>query len=220
MRSVLITGASRGIGRAIASRLKSDGYLVCVPSRKDLDLALPSAVDDFVNRAGTSFDVLVNCAGENTPARLSDVSDQHIMQTLQVNFLSAFQLTRVLAPAMASRGWGRIVNVSSCYSALAREGRGPYSASKAALDALTRTVAVEFGRSGVLINSVCPGFVDTELTRRNNPREKIESLEASTALGRLGRPEEVAELVSFLVSDRNSYMTGQCVIIDGGFVIQ
>ena len=121
---------------------------------------------------------------------------------------------------MAARGWGRIISVSSCYSFLARAGRVAYSASKGALNQVTRTAALEFGGRNVLVNAVAPGFVETEMTRRNNDAGQIAQLASQTALGRLARPEEVAELVAFLASDQNSYITGQLVVIDGGFSCQ
>jgi 3-oxoacyl-[acyl-carrier protein] reductase len=121
---------------------------------------------------------------------------------------------------MVARGFGRVVNVSSCWSLLGRRGRAPYAASKAGLDALTRTAALEYGVGGVLVNSVCPGFVNTELTRRNNSPEEIARVAEQTALGRLARPEEVAELAFWLGSEKNTYVTGQMVVVDGGFVIQ
>lgn len=219
-RRALVTGASRGIGLAIADRLRADGHQVVSPDRSHLDLSSQAGVADFLSIGTHRIDVLVNCAAHNVPEPIQSVTDEHLIHTLEVNFISAFRLIRHYAPGMASRGWGRIVNISSCYSTLARPGRAPYSASKAALDALTRTSAVEFGAHGVLVNSVCPGFVDTELTRKNNSMEKVAELAASTALGRLGKPDEIADLVCFLVSERNSYITGQCLVIDGGFSIQ
>jgi 3-oxoacyl-[acyl-carrier protein] reductase len=218
-RKALVTGGSRGIGKAIAERLRAAGMEVHAPGRSELDLSDPASIAGFLS-GSHDFDVLVNCAGENLPKQISDVTDAHLNQTLQVNFISAFQLLRSIAEGMASRGWGRIVNVSSIYSGLARPGRAPYSASKSALDALTRSAALEFGPRGVLVNSVCPGFVDTELTRRNNSPEVLASLASATALQRLARPEEIARLVEFLAGEHNTYLTGQSLVVDGGFSIQ
>jgi 3-oxoacyl-[acyl-carrier protein] reductase len=219
-RRVLVTGASRGIGRAIADHLRAEGHVVECPCRSELDLSDAQGVDRFLLRNSGPWDILVNCAGENFLKPIGEVTDEHLQRTLQVNFISAFQLVRTLGKSMAERGWGRIINISSAYSALARPGRAPYSASKAALDALTRTAALELGPQGVLVNSVCPGFVDTELTRQNNSPERIQALASATALGRLALPDEIAQLVAFLSSERNTYLTGQNIIIDGGFSIQ
>lgn len=220
IRRALVTGGARGIGNAIAARLKADGLEVTTPDRNQLDLSQPESIQRFLKLNPHPFDVLVNCAGENFPAPIAETTDERLMQTMQVNFFSAFHLIRAISESMTKRGWGRIVNVSSIYASLARPGRTAYSASKSALDALTRTAALELGPKGVIINSICPGFVDTALTRQNNTPEKISSLAAGTALGRLAAPSEIAALVAFLVSDQNSYMTGQTLIVDGGFSIQ
>jgi 3-oxoacyl-[acyl-carrier protein] reductase len=219
-RSAFITGAARGIGKAIAERLEKDGIRLIRPSRSELDLSKPDSVDDFCRLNSIHPDILIYAAGENFPKPIEDTSIEGLQQTLQVNFLSAFRLMQATAPEMRRRKWGRIVMISSCYSFLARPGRVAYSASKAALEAMTRTAALEFGPEGILVNSVCPGFVDTELTRKNNTPERIQTLAAGTALGRLANPDEVAELVAFLVSDKNTYLTGQSLVIDGGFSIQ
>jgi 3-oxoacyl-[acyl-carrier protein] reductase len=218
-RSALVTGGSRGIGRAIADRLRAAGMEVVAPTRAELDLASPESIRAFLASA-PDVDVLVNNGGENRIARIAELELADWQRILDTNVTSAFLLIRHFGPRMAARGWGRIVNVSSCYSFLARPGRVAYSASKGALNQVTRTAALELGEGNVLVNAVAPGFVETEMTRRNNDAEQIARLESQTALGRLARPEEVAELVAFLASDQNSYITGQVVVIDGGFSCQ
>lgn len=220
-RSAFVTGASRGIGRAIVERLSSEGYRLVTPSREEADLASPDSVCSYLARhPGLEIDVLVNNAGENQVSEITSLDLSVWERILHTNLTAGFLLTKQFAPGMAERGWGRIVNISSCYSFLARSGRAAYSASKAALDAMTRTSAVEFGMGNVLVNSVAPGFVETEMTCRNNPPSRIKALAAQTALGRLGQPSEIAEVVSFLASDRNSYITGQVIVVDGGFSCQ
>jgi 3-oxoacyl-[acyl-carrier protein] reductase len=218
-RTALVTGASRGIGQAIATRLTGAGMTVLTPPREELDLSSAESVRAFVSSA-PDVDVLVNNAGENkvSPIDTLDLGDwQRILDT---NVTAAFLLTQHFAPKMTARGWGRIVNVSSCYSFLSRAGRVAYSASKGALNQLTRTAALEYGAKNVLVNAVAPGFVETEMTRRNNNPEQIAALASQTALGRLAQPDEIAELVAFLTSDANTYITGQVVVIDGGFSCQ
>lgn len=164
--------------------------------------------------------ILILNAGENHPEDLAQVGTQHWCRTMDVNVNSAFVLVRELAPKMAENGGGWITAVSSCYSVRARVGRAPYSASKAALNALTRSAAVEFAAGNVLVNAVAPGFVLTDLTRQNNDEAGIRELEQKIPLGRLAQPEEVASLVAFLSGPSNTYITGQLFVVDGGFLCQ
>jgi len=138
--------------------------------------------------------------------------------TLDVNLTSAFLILRDFGSRMLKKRRGRIVVVSSVYSIRAREGRAPYSVSKAGLNALVRSAALEFAPAGVLVNGICPGFVLTDMTRQNNDDDDIKRLEGQIPLGRLADPVEVAELVEYLASFRNTYITGQLIAIDGGFL--
>ena len=217
-RTVLLTGGARGIGAAIAARLRAGGDEVVAPSRQELDLADAGSIEAFLARSGgLPVDVLVNNAGINVLRSIPEVDAATWQSMLQVNLTAALRLTQAFAPGMASRGWGRILNVASIFAVVTRERRAAYSMTKAALAALTRTAAVEFGPGGVLVNALAPGYVDTELTRRNNPPETIAAIEASIPLRRMARAEELAEIAAFLVSAANSYLTGQTVVVDGGF---
>lgn len=215
-RTVLVTGASRGIGAAIASRLAAGGWSVLTPARAELDLADTSSIDAFLG-SGVHVDGLVLNAGINEPAEFGDVSDEAWRRILDTNLESSFRLLRGVVPAMAERGFGRVVAVSSLYSGRAREGRAVYSATKAGLDALIRSVTVEYAGSGVLANAVAPGFVDTDLTRSNNTPDVIAGLLARVPVGRLADPAEIAAAVAFLVSPDNTYITGQVLAVDGGW---
>jgi 3-oxoacyl-[acyl-carrier protein] reductase len=219
-RSVLVTGAARGIGAAIAARYRAEGWRVVAPARAELDLSDAGAVERFCARADLGeIDVLVNNAGENVLGRIAALPDADLRRMLEINLLSAWALIRRFAGAMAERGWGRIVNVASVYGIKSRAGRGAYTASKAALIGLTKTAAIEYGAGNVLVNAIAPGFVDTELTRRNNTPEQIAALLEAVPLGRLASPDEIAVLAAWLGGEANTYVTGQTVVIDGGLLI-
>ena len=216
--TVLLTGGARGIGAAIAARLEAAGHRVVAPPRADLDLASPQSIDAFLAAHGTDrIDILVNNAGINTLRFIPEIDSSTWHEMLQVNLTAPLRLTQAFAPAMADRGWGRILNVVSIFAIVTRERRAAYSMTKAALAALTRTAAVEFGPSGVLVNALAPGYVDTELTRKNNPPAMLEAIEAGIPLRRMAHASELAEVAAFLVSGANSYLTGQTVVVDGGF---
>ena len=219
-RVALVTGAARGIGLAIAEALRAQGTTVLAPSRAELDLGSPDSVLAWLTRPRPSVDILVNNAGENPVGPIDGISLDTWSRALAVNLTGPMLLLQHLAREMCSRHWGRIVNISSCYSIVARSGRAPYSAAKAGLNSLTRSAALEFAPHGVLVNAVCPGFVETDLTHSNNTPAQISALAAQVPLGRLAEPSEIARLVVFLASADNTYLTGQTVVIDGGFLLQ
>lgn len=215
-RTALVTGASRGIGAAIAESFTRRGASVLAPSREELDLADAASVRGYLDGLPDGADILVNCAGVNWPRPLRETDDRLLDETLEVNLAAPLRLARGLAPGMAARGYGRILSVSSVWALVGREGRAVYAASKAGLEGMTRSLALEFA-PGVLANAVAPGFVATDLTRQNNTPEEIERLAAAIPLRRLAEPDEVAGLVAFLCSERNTYVTGQVIVCDGGF---
>jgi 3-oxoacyl-[acyl-carrier protein] reductase len=151
---------------------------------------------------------------------ISEITMDAWQKTIDVNLSSNFLLIRDFGSKMMKRGSGRIVVLSSCYSFRARVGRAAYSASKAGLNALVQSAALEFAANDVLVNAVCPGFVLTDLTKKNNDATGIKLLETQIPLGKLADPIEVAKLVLFLGLESNTYITGQTVVIDGGFTCQ
>lgn len=217
-RTVFLTGGARGIGAAIRQELVTAGYAVISPSREELNLASKDSVEAYLkNHSDLAVDVLINNAGMNVPEKISKISWDTWSKTLQTNLTSAVRLIQFLAPGMSSRGYGRILNTSSILGIVTKEGRAAYSMTKAALNALTRSAALEFGAGGVLVNSLAPGYVDTELTRVNNSPEALTSIIRSIPLGRMADPKELAKVAGFLVSDQNTYLTGQTIVVDGGF---
>jgi 3-oxoacyl-[acyl-carrier protein] reductase len=215
-RTALVTGGSRGIGRAVVERFQALGAHVLAPTHAELDLADAAAVEAYAAALHEPVDVLVNNAGVNTLAGIADLTDDVLAETLAVNLTAPLRLCRALAPGMATRGYGRIVNVSSVWTAIGKARRLPYMVSKSGLNGLTKALAVELAPRGVLVNAVAPGIVATELTSRNNTPQQIAALAEQIPLGRLAEAEELAELIAFLGSERNSYITGQVLICDGG----
>jgi NAD(P)-dependent dehydrogenase (short-subunit alcohol dehydrogenase family) len=229
-RRALVTGATRGIGRAIAERLREEGASVTgtgtSPDGSAPDGCAYEAVDlgsyeDTGRFAATdlfgSLDILVNNAGINVTAPFAKIDPADFDRIQQVNVHAPFLLCRAAVEGMRSRGWGRIVNIGSVFGVVSREERGSYSASKFAIDGITAALAAEVAADGVLVNTVAPGFVDTELTRRVLGDEGIARLVERVPMRRLGQPEEIAALVAWLAGPENTFVSGQRVIADGGF---
>lgn len=218
-KTVLITGGNRGIGLTIKERFLAEGYRVLSPTRAELNLSERASVHAFLATCAEQIDVLINNAAENPIKKIPDIDMATWDYILQTNITAPFQLLQHFAPRMAERRFGRIINISSVYSAQAREGRCMYSCTKAALDALTRTAAIEYSGKGVLINSICPGFIDTELTRKNNSEAVIQELLKRVPVGKLGGTGDIAEFVLFLASEKNGFISGQSLHIDGAFSV-
>ena len=220
-RRAFITGGARGIGRAIAQDLEQNGCEVICPPRAELDLSDLNSIERFLDRHDDlEVDILINNAGINFPSLIENVDSKNWQDTFQVNLTAPFMLSRHFSAGMRKRKWGRIINVSSVFSFVTKEGRSIYTATKAALNGFTRTCAVEWGKDGVLVNALCPGYIDTALTRQNNTEAQIAKTREQIPLGRLANTDEIAKMVSFMCSDLNSYMTGQCVVVDGGFSLK
>jgi len=216
-RTAFITGGARGIGAAICEELGRHGVELIAPSRTELDLANPDSVDSYLRRqVNLEVDILINNAGINVLNAVPAIDLATFEEMQRVNLTAALRLIQCFAPGMARRGWGRVLSMSSILGLRARQRRAAYSITKAGLEALTRSVAVEFGPMGVLANSLAPGFVDTDLTSQNNPPEVVAEIAARIPLGRLAKPAEIAKVAAFLVSDENTYLTGQTIVVDGG----
>jgi 3-oxoacyl-[acyl-carrier protein] reductase len=234
-----VTGSTRGIGLAIANRLHAAGAKVAIIGRQaeqahkvaagigagaagfGCDVAEESAVDAAVAAAEKALgpvSILVNNAGVTRDNILIRLSGADWDAVLDANLKGAFHTTRAVIKGMMKRRTGRIINITSVVGLTGNKGQANYAASKAGLIGLTKSVAKEYASRGVLANCVAPGFIETDMTAAL-PSEARTALLEQIALGRLGRPDEIAAAVLFLASDLAAYITGQVLVVDGGMVI-
>lgn len=235
-RTALVTGGTGGIGQAIVRCLVRDGFDVIATyheAEEDadrlaqelgvralaLDLADFEAIRAFPSRLGkeTQVSVLVHNAGAVHDALLPFLRDEDWDRVLDVNLNGVFRLTKQLVRGMLTARWGRIVSVASTSGVIGQAGQANYSAAKAGLIGFTKSLARELASYGVTANSVAPGLIATPMLD-DLPQKKFGEYLAAVPLGRVGEPEEVAELVAFLASERAAYITGQTLRIDGGLV--
>lgn len=229
-KKIFVTGASRGIGRAIALAFKAEGARVIGTRTSDgipddtcdewvvadfSDIAQIKACATEVRRAQP--DVLVNNAGINKIAPFTQIAPEDFQLVQQVNVFAPFLLCQAALPSMVARRWGHIVNISSIWGKIGKEQRASYSTSKFALDGMTVALSAEHAANGIVANCIAPGFIDTELTRRVLGDAGVQSLVATVPARRLGEAEEIARMVLWLASDENTFVMGQNIAIDGGF---
>lgn len=242
-KTALVTGASRGIGRAIAAELSAAGWAVCVNylAHRDAaenlvrrlrsgggeaialraDVADRQSVEAMVQTAGAELGpvgLLVNNAGISRQGLFQDTDDETWDRVLAVNLTGARNAALAVLPHMLSEKRGCIVNISSIWGLRGASCEVAYACSKAAVIALTRSLALELAPSGIRVNCVAPGCIETDMVRALGP-ETRDMLVEETPLGRLGTPEDIAHAVAFLASEKASFLTGQVLTADGGFIV-
>ena len=231
----LVTGGSRGIGKSIAQILLQQGIYVFITATVErdgwwsevencellvCDFTSDAEVEHLLNSLNeTPISYLVNNAGIVDNRLLDDCEHESWQKLFAVNIFVPQLLISRLAPRMRANGFGRIVNVSSIAATVTRPGVGAYASSKAAVGSLTRTAALEYATDGILVNSVCPAYTDTDMLKSLDPDTR-NALLAKVPLQKFCQPKDIAELTWFLLSEKNQFLTGQNLIIDGGVTIQ
>ena len=237
-RVAIITGASRGLGRAAAARLYEHGASVTINVRDEAranevasslgeralpvpgDITTAGVPDEIVRKTLERFgrvDILVNNAAHARSTRFEQLNVEEWRQALETNMTAPFLLTKAVLPAMKAQNYGRIINISSSAGRMVSTlGGAHYTASKTGLLGLTRAAAKELGGFGITVNAICPGMIDTELTHENASRELLERLAGSYPVPRLGTSLEVADLICFVASKAAGYITGASFDINGG----
>ena len=234
-RLALVTGGTRGIGAATAIALKNAGYKVVANYLGNVERAeafskeegIPVIAFDVADHAAAEagirkvedehgpISILVNNAGISRDATLHKMTYLQWDEVIRTNLTSCFNVTRAVIDGMRARGWGRIVNIGSINGEMGQYGLANYSAAKAGVHGFTKAVALENAGKGITVNTIAPGYVDTDLLSGISP-EVMEKLVAKIPVGRLGRAEEIAEAVVYLTSDKAGFITGSCLSINGG----
>ena len=218
---VLITGSSRGIGNSISNIYKENNYEVFNTNSKNLDLSNLDLIEENYLKItkGQSIDCLICCAGINENKSLKDFDYTSGKKIIDINLLSNIELIKIASTSMIEKKFGRIVLIGSLWSEFVREEKLFYAISKSGMVSLGKSTALELGKNNILVNTVSPGFVKTTMTDKNLSKAQINEFEKKIPLKRFATPDEIAKVVYFLGSSDNTYLTGQNILVDGGWSI-
>jgi 3-oxoacyl-[acyl-carrier protein] reductase len=230
-KKVIVTGGNRGIGKGIVLSLLDQGYLVLATSRDskkfdmshqnlevaNLDVCDQASIDDF-QKIVNDFDpdILINNAGITKDNLFLRMTEDDWGEVIDTNLNSVFRMTKLVVRGMLKKKWGRIINISSISGSMGNPGQTNYSASKAGVEAFSRSLAKELGSRNITVNSVAPGFIQTDMTQGLIDEEITKKI----PLQRVGSVEDVASLINFLVSEESNYITGQTLVVDGGLFMK
>jgi len=220
-KKVLLTGASRGIGKSIKEVLEQTGlYELITPTRQEMDLSDLASVEKYMAHL-EAIEILINNAGVENTTPITEVTKEDIQATMTVNLIAPMLIIKQVLPYMIKEKFGKIINLSSI-AGLKGLGELPlYDTSKFAVNGLTRTLARKYGEHNILINSVCPGTTQTDMLDEafsKIDQGVVRAIKAEIPLKRVADPVEIARVVSFLISEENTYLTGQCIAVDGGLL--
>jgi 3-oxoacyl-[acyl-carrier protein] reductase len=239
-KTVLITGATRGIGKSIAQHFEREGasLILTGTNSEQINKLNKEAADenkrkkyfavDFSNMMSVkqfiqdieeypTIDILINNAGTNIIAEFIETNEEDYDFLLNVNLKAPYFLSKYVVKKMKNNGFGRVVNIASIWSVITKPKRIIYTITKNALHGMTQTMSVELAKYNVLVNTVSPGFTLTELTKSTNSTEELKRLSSVIPIGRIANPDEIAKVVLFLSSEVNTYIVGQNIVVDGGY---
>ena len=230
-KKVIVTGGNRGIGKGIVLSLLDQGYFVLATSRDskkfdmshqnlevaNLDVCDQASIDDF-QKIVNDFDpdILINNAGITKDNLFLRMTEDDWAEVIDTNLNSVFRMTKLVVRGMLKKKWGRIINISSISGSMGNPGQTNYSASKAGVEAFSRSLAKELGSRNITVNSVAPGFIQTDMTQGLIDEEITKKI----TLQRVGSVEDVSSLINFFVSEESNYITGQTLVVDGGLFMK